>query len=242
MDNSVERARSLTLPLPYPTDAQHDATFRFEIAGVCLDVPRWLLQPEIWQALSEGTYETAEIAAIDAALHPGDVVLELGAGIGFISSWVKTRGDAARVVAIEADPRLMTVLAHNHALNGAEVDVRNGVVGAHDGETSFFLHREFWRSSPLNLEDRTATTLPALSLSSLVADIRPTVIIADIEGGEANLFENATLDGVRTLVIEVHQHLIGLAGIKHCTDALSAAGFAYDATASRGSIIVFSRI
>ena len=242
MNNFFKRAEKMIPASLYPADAAPDALFRFEVAGVQLDVPRWLLQPEIWQALSNGTYETAEIAAIDTALRPGDVVLELGAGLGFISSWVKTRGDAARVVAIEADPRLMVVMALNHALNDAEVDARNGVVGAHDGATSFFLHREFWRSSPLELEDRTATTLPALSLGGLVADIQPHVIIADIEGGEASLFEAVPLDHVRTLIIEVHQHLIGLAGIKRCTDALSAAGFAYDATASRGAIVVFSRV
>jgi len=195
----------------------------------------------LWKVFAEGYYEGSEIAALRRVVRPGDVVLEIGAGVGFISTFLLGHLAARRVYAVEADPRLIPVIESTHALNNVSVAVPNGVAGRHDGFVKFHRQAAFWASSVVPLPGSTDETLPSIDVARLIREMQPDVLVVDIEGGERDLFVGLQLPGVRDLVVEVHQPQIGGAGIARCFSALSAAGFAYNPDGSSGSNVVFSR-
>lgn len=225
----------------FPADAPPDELFDFTLHGVRLQIPRTILTPELWKAFELGYYEGSEIGALRQAVRPGDKVLEIGGGIGFISAYLLRELKAASVHTVEADARLIPVIATTHALNGVSAQVTHAVAGRRDGVTTFYQQEAFWASSVVPLPGGAPVSLPSADLRRLIREEQPQVLVVDIEGGEANIFEGLDLPGVRSLVVEVHQPQIGGRGIANCFIALAAAGFAYDPTGSAGSNVVFSR-
>jgi hypothetical protein len=84
--------------------------------------------------------------------------------------------------------------------------------------------------------------VPALRLGSILSRHRPSVVLLDIEGGEAALFDRPLPDHVRLVIMELHGKHYGPAGIKRVFDGLSAARFAYCPAGSRGSTVVLERV
>jgi cyclopropane fatty-acyl-phospholipid synthase-like methyltransferase len=121
--------------------------FRFNLHGIHVEMPRSALTPDVWATLVRGNYETEEIHCLTTALQPGDTTLELGAGIGFMSSCAVRRCHAGRVIAFEANPGLIPVIRRTLALNGVVAEVVHGVVAREDGEATFNVSRDFWSSS-----------------------------------------------------------------------------------------------
>jgi FkbM family methyltransferase len=143
--------------------------------------------------LVEGWYESEELDQIAEVLRPDDVVLELGTGLGFVSTYAARQPGVRRVVTVEANTRLVEIARYNHCLNGARVEAINAVVAAEDGTTTFYLHEDFWISSMAPQPGTAPVRLPARSISGLLAEVRPTVLVVDIEGGEASIFEGVGL-------------------------------------------------
>jgi FkbM family methyltransferase len=225
----------------FPENSLPEDRFPFVLHGVSLSIPRSILTPELWQAFSEGYYEGSEIAALRRVVRPGDVVLEIGAGVGFISTFLLGTLRAGQVWAVEADPRLIPVIQSTHALNGVSAAILHGVAGRRDGTVKFHRQPAFWASSVVPLPGSTEETLPGIDIGRLISEMRPDVLVVDIEGGEREIFEGLQFPGVRDLIVEVHQPQIGGAGIARCFSALHSAGFAYNPDGSSGSNVAFSR-
>jgi FkbM family methyltransferase len=224
------------LPSPFPSEQTAGAS-----SDGTLKVPREFLTPEIWQGLIEGWYECEELDEIAAVLRPNDVVLELGTGLGFISTFVARQPGIRRIVSIEANPKLVDIARQNHALNGARVEMINAVAASKDGTSHFCLHDDFWTSSMTPQPGTTVIELPARSISGLLADIKPSVLIVDIEGGEASIFDGVDLSTVRDAILEVHPDVIGLEGVSRVFAHMAATGLLYNPRLSSRAIVVFSR-
>ncbi|MGB1034658.1 MAG: FkbM family methyltransferase, partial [Primorskyibacter sp.] len=98
--------------------------------------------------LRNGTYEYKEAAALLKVLKRGDIVLELGGGLGFMSSLAARHG-ASHVTIIEANPRLLDYIAQVHAANDITgVTRHHGLASTQDGpDKSFYVRRNFLASS-----------------------------------------------------------------------------------------------
>ncbi len=226
----------------FPEDAGRDAIFRFVVSDVRLEVPLRIMQPDLWRSLFHGYYETNEIAALQYAVSSGDTVLEIGAGIGFISCFVRTKLQAAHVIAVEADPDLIPIIAHTHEINGTAADILNFAVAAADGDVEFNRQPAFWASSLVGLPGGTPIRLRARALQDVLEEIDPDVLIVDTEGAEASMFQRfKPTPRLRHVVVEVHKPQIGLGGIAACVAALNKARMAFDPDGSANTNIVFSR-
>ncbi len=225
----------------FPHDLPADAVLPFTLHGIRLEIPRAILTPELWLAFELGYYEGSEISALRRAIQPGDGVLEVGAGVGFISAFILRALGAARVVVIEANAALIPTIRRTHELNSVSATVLTGVAGRTDGAVRFHHQAAFWGSSVLPLPDSQAADVAGIDLGRVLRETRPAVLVVDIEGGERDLFAGLDLSGVRNVVVEVHQPQIGGAGISLCFDALQQAGFAYDPDGSSGTNVMFSR-
>lgn len=230
-------------PLPFPAEDAPGQLYRFRVCGLLLEARRDMLSPDLWELLCLGRYETKELAGLVGIIRPGDTVLELGAGLGFISAYVARALAPKRVVAVEADPLVAEFARRNHALNGVAVELRQGLVAREAGTVEFHRQPGFWGNSTTWHPDATETlTLPALGLQALLHEVKPDVVIMDVEGGETTLFEGVDLSGVRAISLEVHRRLTGLAGIRDLFVTLGGAGFSYEPTWSEGPIVVFHRV
>ena len=112
-------------------------------------------------------------------------------------------------------------------MNALPVELINAAVGVDDGTLDLRIAPDSWlgASGRRQFDGRTVAT-PMRSISRVVAEFRPSVLVIDTEGMEAELLPACPLSGIRALVVEVHPDVIGTDGIARLERHLSDSGFA----------------
>jgi FkbM family methyltransferase len=181
-------------------------------------------------------------------IEDGERVLELGAGLGFISSLIALNKNIAAYHMIEADSRLADLIRRTHALNGVQFPFTLESCMVHadsNGFGTFYVCSKFSASSARGPDHRGRTiekvTVPARTLNSLIEEFQPTCVIADVEGSEEAIFANSALQGVQKVMIELHPEHIGQAGVRTIFQAMDRLGFIYEPPGSTGGIVSFRR-
>ncbi|MEL6607453.1 MAG: FkbM family methyltransferase [Pseudomonadota bacterium] len=219
----------------------------FTIQGVRLNVPRQVASPRIYDRIREGMYENTEAKCARRRIVEGDRVLELGAGLGYVTTICARRAGAQNVLSVEADPTMVEIIRGNLALNSVEeVDLRHGAaVGETGGKShvTFNVTAAFWASS---LQDngrgnQKTVDVPLLSVHDLMAEQKSTVVMMDVEGAEADMFDRPWPDHVRAVMMELHPKKFSPGTVKRIFDRLSQHGLAYDPEVSRGDVVCLSR-
>lgn len=218
----------------------------YELQGVLVPHDENVITPNIELAIAEGTFEQEEAAELPDIVEPGDRVLEIGAGIGFISTLLDRHTSVESVLAVEANPRLMHYMSRLHNMNRVHKVRRLNAVLTNDAvdQMTFYLRRDFWMGSlaagPNAFEE--AIQVPTRNLDETIREEGISLIVCDIEGGEEQLFEDADLGGVTRIYLELHDHVTGLRGVQRLFQALQSKGFVYDPRHSAGSIVLFRRL
>ncbi len=211
-----------------------------QIGGVRLRTTGPAITPTIAKYLYKGAYEAQERRIIGESLRADDVVLDVGGGLGFIAAFCARR--CRGVTVVEANPDLCPVIRDTLALNGLAGEVVNAVLAPGDGTATFHVARDFWASSLCPVPDTVRTVeVPALAASALMARVRPTYLVMDIEGGEAELLPHIPLDGVRCLCVEIHPEATGQEAMDKALASVTARGFHRDETLSQPQQILFRR-
>lgn len=216
------------------------------VAGVIIPEDERVLTSPIRAAMLAGQFEAEESAQIPHIVRGGDRVLEIGAGIGFISTLLAREPRVSAVVAVEANPHLLDYMGRLHASNHvAKVRRLNAVLTNATAETAtFYLRRDFWMGS-LSAEPNAfvaTVEVPTMNLDALLRDEAISLIVCDVEGAEADLFEHADLSGVDRIFVETHDHVTGLSGVRRLFETMQAQGFVYDPRHSTGSVVLFQRL
>lgn len=197
--------------------------------GVRLPMKHPAVTPPILKDIFFGVYESKEAELVKKKIAADDVVMEVGAGIGFLSALSAKAVGSERVFAYEANPQLMEVIKHVHELNQVAPTVSNVLLGEGEGERDFWLAKDYWASSLIQgSEDATRIRVRQIDLNQEIQRIQPSFMVLDIEGGEYEFLRRARLDPIRKIVIEVHPHVLGYARISEMLGWLFAAGFALD--------------
>lgn len=216
------------------------------VAGVIIPEDERVLTSPIRAAMLAGQFEAEESAQIPHIVRGGDRVLEIGAGIGFISTLLAREPRVSAVVAVEANPHLLDYMGRLHASNHvAKVRRLNAILTNAAAETAtFYLRRDFWMGS-LSAEPNAfiaTVEVPTMNLDALLRDEAISLIVCDVEGAEADLFEHADLSGVDRIFVETHDHVTGLSGVRRLFETMQAQGFVYDPRHSTGSVVLFQRL
>lgn len=198
-------------------------------------------------SLRDNTYEAKEAHCILKLVRDEDTVIELGAGIGFMSTLVATRRAIKEVHAFEANPALIPYIESVHAANGlTNAHVTHAILGKRNGSTDFYVRKNLLSSSMAPFEGDTPQNTDKVKVNVLNADhvfkeIKPTILIADIEGAEAELLPQLDLTGLRGAMIELHPQYIGPDGVNAVFRAMMDAGLAYYARGSTHKVVCFRR-
>ena len=202
-----------------------------------------IIRGKVRRLLRTNGYEAKEAEAALRIVKKDDVVLELGAGIGYMSTLVATKRAIKSVHSFEANPHLIPYIQKVHAANNVRnAHVTNAILGTRKGTVDFFVRDPMLGSSMDVLEgevDPPSIKVDVLNAKTVFKEIKPTVLICDIEGAEADLIPKLDLTGIRAAILETHPQWIGPAGINTVFKAFMDAGLAYYHRGSHGKVLCF---
>lgn len=203
-----------------------------------LQIPRALVSPTIFYHLTTGDYEAPERSLLERHLDPTDRVIELGAGIGFLANLYGRRCAAQQHLAIEASPVMSDLIRRNtqhlanlEVLNALAARPSSGTAASATSTAPFYIYQDFWASStePIHLTNPArklvrTVQVPLVDLDALIAERGCTMLVCDIEGGEAELLRTFALE-VPKIVMELHWQTLGIAGAMQVLRMLEARGY-----------------
>ncbi len=204
------------------------------------------------QALTEGYYEARELNVLQVALRPDDRVLEVGTAIGTMAMAAAAVVGAAAVRSFDANPAMVADAQRNFEANGlhgigAAVGVlRNrGRWVAAETTVDFFVSRDFWYSrlfaAATDADIIRVEQVPLRCLEDEIAAHAATVLVCDIEGGEADLLMGADLAGLRLIIMETHYWAGGRGRIDAMVKYLQDQGFSLNLELTAAHILVLDR-
>lgn len=221
----------------------------FTLNGIALRIPDDCLGPKLIEALQSGRYEHTEAIALERHLQPGDRVLDLGAGAGYLSCLAARIVGAGNVTAVEANPDMIAAIRANLDANGATATrlIEGAIVPDTYTDTTVRFRRNaaFWAAALAEEGTKQGgriSEVKAHHLGPLLAEHRPSVVIMDVEGAEADLVQCNWPKDIRLLVMEIHTGRYDARALKKIFDALSAEDFTYMPWGSRGETLVFQRV
>lgn len=222
-------------PAPRDTDAIKSRGIRIPRAGA---IPK-----RIRGALRRGEYDAPLArAALDTG-QAGDVVIDLGAGLGFVTALMISRGKAARVHAFEPQPALAAIVREVHSLNDIDGSVTEATIGKRKGMAELLVGKQPLRASLAfdPTQDTRPQTIDVINARATLKARKATLMICDIGGAEAALLPDIDLSPLRALIVRLHPRLIGADGVRDVFACAQDAGLAYNAAASTGKIVSFVR-
>lgn len=212
-----------------------------EVSGVRLRLAGHLSK-SITERILSGNYEQDEMRGLTTMLSPRDVVMEVGAGIGFLSTYCAKIVGSENTYAFEANPELEPAIRDTYELNGVSPHLEMCILAHKEGVRTFYLEESFLASSLTSRSQRTrAVKVPAKPLNSEIARIQPSILIMDIEGGEFELFPDIDLETVRKIVMELHPRNAEREKTKSLIADLYARGFVAYKDASQGDVLCMER-
>jgi FkbM family methyltransferase len=159
-------------------------------------------------------------------LNDSDVVLEVGAGIGFLSSYCARVIGSDRVFTFEANPLLESLIKDVYAANEVNPTLKIGVLGREAGSAKFYITRDFWASSLLPpAEPCEEVSVLVYDLNEEVRRINPTFLLMDIEGGEYDLIKAIDFHTIRKISVEIHTDVLGQGRVDEIKAITRDAGF-----------------
>ena len=136
---------------------------------------------------------------LERELHPGNVVLDLGANIGYYALMERDLiGPSGRIYALEPSPSNVALLRKNLALNGADtIEVFELAGGAERGRGTFYLAEHSNLNTFLPLDDGSKPVeVEIIDMSTFLADKQPIDLMRmDVEG-----YEVEVLAGLRAAI------------------------------------------
>jgi len=218
-----------------------------QLNGIKIPLLKEIISPNLKKAIVSDTYESGEHKELQRIIQKGENILEIGAGIGYISALCRKNPKVNNITIFEANPLLIDFIRAVHDLNNIKnVSLKHGVLlnNFYEDTIDFYVRKDFWASS-LSKEKfghKQVVKVPVYNFNKTISEIKPTLIICDIEGGELNLLKNSDLTGVKKIYLELHQKLLGRKGMLEIFKILQNRGFHYDQWHSHGGVVLFSHI
>jgi FkbM family methyltransferase len=145
---------------------------------------------------------------------PRDTIVDFGANVGVFAIAEARRNPTARVIAIEAHPRIFEQLATNVRPFGERIEIHHAAVLGAEG--SVRMHEPTARSLDIRIDHSQAPSsiaVPAIDFSRVLSFVgcgEIALLKCDIEGAEAEVFDAVSVDAlqrIRSIAIEYHDNI-----------------------------------
>ena len=208
-----------------------------------------ITRSRIRRQLRQGGYEQREFIAARSVLKKDDVVLELGGGIGFMSTVASKICGVQSVHIYEANPALIPYITSVHQHNGVRnATIIHALLGPKKAEAvDFYVRDDFLASSldPMQGDSDGGVTsvekVPVHGIQKVLDTLKPTALICDIEGAEAQLLPHADLSCLQSAVVELHPQWIKQDGVQKVFDTMHRAGLTYFPRTSNKKVVTFRK-
>lgn len=201
-------------------------TEKIQIDGVWVSTSKKDLPKRLRSLLFKGGYEGYERELIKRVVKSDSIVLEIGTGIGLISLIARSICTNGKVRSYEANPLLEELIRSNYALNDQVPDLVMKAITTHGKPIEFFVDHNILSSSTL---DRNISSRPisveSERLDDAISDFSPDTIIMDVEGAETDILGHSELEGITTMIVELHPHIVGDEAISALKENLEQKAF-----------------
>lgn len=212
--------------------------------GCRLYLDKNLISKKIRKIIYNYSYELQEISILSKTLDSKDVVLEIGAGMGFVSIFCSKKIGSNSVFAYEANPKMIPLIEKNYLLNKVSPVINNVILDKENGVVDFYIESNFYSSSTIQRNKNSVKVkTKSRNINYELKDIKPNFLIIDIEGGEVELMNNILFQEscINKILIEVHPRIVGEDKINSIIQKLFKQDFLLDTDVSGKGVLFFYR-
>jgi FkbM family methyltransferase len=192
-----------------------------------------VISDELRARMLRGRYERAERHVVRAWLPPHRPVVELGGGLGVVSTIINKRlHHPERHVVVQANPSLIPLIRRHREMNSARFTIEHAAIAySPTDRVRLDTGSAFIGGRVSDAGDRAQVDVPATTLRALIEryPVEQATLVCDIEGMEAEMIRREP-DVLRrffsTLLIEIHPELLGAGRCEAMVDALRRLGYA----------------
>ena len=199
----------------------------YKLNGCDFFIPKNITSRQFRASFFLKDYEMEEISLVKEYVKNSDSVLEVGACMGILSCITSKKiNKKNKHVVVEANPKLIDIINLNKKKNCCNFDVYNLAL-SNSKNVEFYINRTHVTGSSTRQLSDEKVVVPGISLYDLFYKYGPfTVLIMDIEGSEVDILSSPfDLIGLKTIIIEIHDQIIGEDGVEICRKSLTNSGF-----------------
>jgi FkbM family methyltransferase len=203
---------------------------RAELGGCSFSVDSPSIPTEVKGLFFFNRYERPERKALQRFLNPNLPVVEFGGAIGVVACITNKRLEYPNQhVVVEANPDLLRLLKENRDRNTCAFSIVPQAVAYDCAETTFYRSPNYLGSS-LEVQSGLPVQIKTVTLLQILEKFgfETCTLICDIEGGELELVnkESEVLrDRVKTLILEIHDWILGPVAVEQLLARLKSLGF-----------------
>lgn len=190
--------------------------------------------------MSCGDYQQQMLDMIHQYVNKGDKILEIGAGLG-VTTCVLGAKAKHKVVAVEPQKRLHSIIEKNCQLNTVDVDIICGLITPEkqNKEVDFHIMQDYLRSSIFESsgEVDVSVKIPHIDITELCKNHDLNTLVFDIVGAEIGLIYEESIQKFDKIICALNTPLIGEEKTAHILNHLGEAGFSLKNI--RGLVFVF---
>lgn len=180
-----------------------------------------------------------EIRIIKDQLKTGDIILEIGTGLGFVSSFCAKRIGSENVFTFEANPVNIEIARRVFIKNSVNPVLENAILSEDEGVVEFSVDKKNILASSLLVSKNDSIKVEKISLNDVIAAIKPNFLVMDIEGAEYEIFKQISLQSIIKIQFELHPYIIGEEKCTEIFKLLNCNGFLKDERLSVNSNYYF---
>lgn len=187
------------------------------------DTLRWIV---------DGNYEIGEMTILKNRLSDDDVVLEIGTGLGFLSTYCALKNGNHKIHTYEANPENILIAQKVFEKNDVQPCLHNQMLGASNDSIKFFVNDESKLASSLLKTTGQEIFIEQLPINKVINELNPTYLLMDIEGAEYDIISIINFQSIKKVQFELHPHLIGDEKSTFIFNKLEQMGFVRDTVVS----------